>query len=134
MCSGEYIILTTSQQVRVPRFHQVCVFFGLYTEILGSHNNSGSVSSAVVSTAGTICDGSVTSASNLSSIPTVENFINTGPVPIAEQTFTTASGVEFTVDMIKKFEKRFENGYNIYINQTYVQWLRIHHPDHLPTY
>jgi len=101
MCSGcEYIILTTSQQVRVPRFHRVCVFFVLYTEILGPHNDSGSVSSAVVSTTGTICDGSVTSASNPSSIPTVENFINTGPVPTAEQTFTTASGVEFTVDMI----------------------------------
>jgi len=99
MCSGEYIILTTSQQVRVPRFHRVCVFFVLYTEILGPHNDSGSNSSAVVSTVGTICDGSVTSASNPSSIPTVENF---GLVPTAEQTFTTASGVEFTVDMIKK--------------------------------
>jgi len=76
-----------------------------------------------VSTAGTICGGCVTSASNPSSIPTVENFINTGPVPKAEQTFTTASGVGFTVDMIKKFEKRFENGYNIYTNQTYVQCL-----------
>jgi len=42
-------------------------------------------------------------------------------VPTAKQTFTTASGVEFTVDTIKKFEKRFENGYNIYTNQTYVQ-------------
>jgi len=83
-----------------------------------------------VSTAGTVCDGSVISASNPSSIPTVGNFINTGPVPTAEQTFTAASGVEFTVDMIKKFEKRFENGYNIYTNQTYVQWLRMHHPDH----
>ena len=49
------------------------------------------------------------------------------------QTHITASNVEFTADTIKKFEKRFENGYNIYTNQTYVQWLRIHHPDHLPT-
>jgi len=50
-----------------------------------------------------------------------------------EQTRTTASSVEFTADMLKKFEKRFENGYNIYIDQTYVQWLRMHHPDHLST-
>jgi len=71
----------------------------------------------------------VMAASTLSSIPTVENFINTGPVPTAEHTVTTASGVEFTVDMIKKFEKRFENGFNIYTDQAYVQWLRIHHPD-----
>jgi len=84
---------------------------------MGPHNDSGSISSVVVSTAGTVCDGSVTSASNPSSIPTVRNFLNTGPVPTAEQTFTTASGVEFTVDLIK----RFENGYNIYTNQTYVQ-------------
>ena len=76
------------------------MFFVLCTEILGPHNDSGSVYSAVVSTAGTVCDGSVTSASNPSSIPIVGNFINTGPVPTAEQTFTTASGVEFTVDMI----------------------------------
>jgi len=62
---------------------------------------------------GTVCDGSVTSASNPSSIPSVGNLMNTGPVPAAEQTFTTASGVEFTADVIKKFEKRFENGYNI---------------------
>jgi len=60
------------------------VFFVLYTEILGSHNDSGSVSSAIVSTAGTVCDGSVTSASNPSSIPTVGNYINTVPVPTAE--------------------------------------------------
>jgi len=38
-----------------------------------------------------------------------------------EQTCTTESNVEFTADMIKKFEKRFENGYNIYADQTYVQ-------------
>jgi len=30
------------------------------------------------------------------------------------QTRTIANGVEFTADMIKIFEKRFENGYNIY--------------------
>jgi len=69
---------------------------------LEPHNDSGSVSSDVVSTVGTICDGSVTSASNPSSIHTVGNFINTGPVPTVEQTFTTASGAEFTVDCLRK--------------------------------
>ena len=34
-----------------------------------------------------------------------------------EQTHTSATIVEFTSEMIKKFEKRFENGYNIYTDQ-----------------
>jgi len=44
------------------------VYFALYTEILGPHDDLGSVSSAAVSTAGTVCDGSA------------GNFPNTGPV------------------------------------------------------
>ena len=34
------------------------MYFALYTEILGPHDDLGSVSSAAVSTAGTVCDGS----------------------------------------------------------------------------
>ena len=124
-------------------------------EILRPHEDSASISSAVVSTVGTVCDGSVGTVSDssvgtdcdgsvgtmcdgvvnpASRVLTAGNLRITGPVPTGpEQTFSPASSVEFTADMIKKFEKRFENGYNIYTDHNYVEWLRIHHPDHLPT-
>ena len=38
----------------------------------------------------------------------------------------------FFPEMIKKYEKRFENGYNIFTDKSYVQWLKKFHPDHLP--
>ena len=38
----------------------------------------------------------------------------------------------FSPDLVKKYEKRFENAYNIYTDEKYVQWLRMFHPDHLP--
>ena len=38
----------------------------------------------------------------------------------------------FSPDPVKKYEKRFENAYNIYTDEKYVQWLRMFHPDHLP--
>ena len=34
--------------------------------------------------------------------------------------------------MIKKYTTRFENGYNIFTDKSYVQWLRKFHPDYLP--
>ena len=40
--------------------------------------------------------------------------------------------VTFSPDLVKKYEKRFENGYNIYTDENYVQWLRKFHPDYLP--
>jgi len=55
------------------------VYFALYTEILGPHDDSGSVSSAAVSTAGTVCDGSA------------GNFPNTGPV-VRESHSSSAEG------------------------------------------
>ena len=33
-------------------------------------------------------------------------------------------GVTFSPGMITKFEKRFNNGYNIFTDKSYVQWLR----------
>ena len=41
--------------------------------------------------------------------------------------------VTFSPEMIKKFEIRFENGYNLFTDKSYVQWLKIFHPDHLPS-
>ena len=40
--------------------------------------------------------------------------------------------ITFSPEMIKKYEKRFENGYNIFTDKSYVQWLKKFHPDHLP--
>ena len=39
--------------------------------------------------------------------------------------------ITFSPEMIKKYEKRFENGYNIFTDKSYVQWLKKFHPDHL---
>ena len=41
-------------------------------------------------------------------------------------------GVTFSPEMIKKYEERFDNGYNIFTDKGYVQWLRKFHPDYLP--
>ena len=38
----------------------------------------------------------------------------------------------FSPDLVKKYEKRFENEYNIYTEEKYVQQLRMNHPYHLP--
>ena len=43
-----------------------------------------------------------------------------------------AKPVTFSVETVKKFERQFENGYNIYTDPAYVQWMRMYHPDHLP--
>ena len=40
--------------------------------------------------------------------------------------------ITFSQEMIKKYTTRFENGYNIFTDKSYVQWLRKFHPDYLP--
>ena len=40
--------------------------------------------------------------------------------------------ITFSPKIIKKYEKRLENGYNIFTDKSYVQWLKKFHPDHLP--
>ena len=53
-----------------------------------------------------------------------------------QETHEDSSGVKvttFSPDLVKKYEKRFENGYNIYTDEKYIQWLRMNHPDHLPS-
>ena len=54
-----------------------------------------------------------------------------------QQLGASSSGVTeeivFSPDLIiYKYKEWFNNGYNIYIDEKYVQWLRIFHPDHLP--
>jgi len=41
--------------------------------------------------------------------------------------------ITFSPEMIKKYERWFENGYNIFTNKIYVQWLKKFHPDYLPS-
>ena len=40
--------------------------------------------------------------------------------------------ITFSQEMIKKYTMQFENGYNIFTDKSYVQWLRKFHPDYLP--
>ena len=40
--------------------------------------------------------------------------------------------ISLTPETIKLYERRLENGYNVYTNLNYVAWLEKFHPDHLP--
>ena len=40
--------------------------------------------------------------------------------------------IALSPQLIQKYEKRFENGYNIYTDKGYVQWLQEAHPDSIP--
>ena len=45
---------------------------------------------------------------------------------------STSEGITFSPELVKKYEKRFENGYDVYTDEKYIQWMRKFHPDHLP--
>ena len=38
----------------------------------------------------------------------------------------------FSVEQEELFQKRFNEGYNLYIDPNYVEWLAINHPEALP--
>ena len=40
--------------------------------------------------------------------------------------------VNFTAEQQQLFKRRFEEGYNIFIDPDYVRWLRLHHPESCP--
>jgi len=40
--------------------------------------------------------------------------------------------VDLTPEMIELYEKRLENGYDIYTDASYVAWLEKFHPEHVP--
>ena len=42
------------------------------------------------------------------------------------------SAISFSEDQINLFERRYDNGYDIYDDQMYVAWLQQQHPDDLP--
>ena len=63
------------------------------------------------------------------------NAVQSGILGVNDESTTSkspAKPVTFSAEMVKKFERRFENGYNIYTDPAYVQWMRMYHPDHLP--
>ena len=37
-------------------------------------------------------------------------------------------GLQFTSEEEDKFARRYENGYDLLIDQRYTSWLKIHHP------
>ena len=49
-----------------------------------------------------------------------------------EKTNDKADITSSTPETLKLFEKRLENGYNVYTDLNYVAWLKKFHPDHLP--
>ena len=46
---------------------------------------------------------------------------------------STISGNQFTADQLAKFQRRFDEGYDILTEPEYVEWLKINHPDFLST-
>ena len=82
------------------------------------------------STVGTATDSTSTvgtATDSTSTLGTATGFRTTSVCP-----FNPAKPVTFLAETVKKFERRFENGYNIYTDPAYVQWMRMYHPDHLP--
>ena len=49
-----------------------------------------------------------------------------------EKTKDKADVTSLTPETIKLYEKRLENGYNVYTDVNYVAWLERFHPEHLP--
>ena len=38
----------------------------------------------------------------------------------------------FTQHQVELFERRFKEGFNLFIDTDYVHWLELHHPERLP--
>ena len=86
---------------------------------------TGSTSTVGMATGSTSTVGTATDST--STVGTATGFRTTSVCP-----FNPAKPVTFSAETVKKFERRFENGYNIYTDPAYVQWMRMYHPDHLP--
>ena len=86
---------------------------------------TGSTSTVGTATGSTSTVGTATGST--STVGTATGFRTTSVCP-----FNPAKPVTFSAETVKKFERRFENGYNIYTDPAYVQWMRMYHPDHLP--
>ena len=39
---------------------------------------------------------------------------------------------KFSIEQEESFQKRFDEGYNLYIDPNYVEWLAVNHPEALP--
>ena len=58
---------------------------------------------------------------------------NEVPYNVAPSSSRPPKMVVLSPQLIEKYETRFENGYNIYTDEGYVQWLREVHPDSPPS-
>ena len=58
---------------------------------------------------------------------------NEVPYDAASSSSRPPKMVVLSSQLIEEYETRFENGYNIYMDEGYVQWLREVHPDSLPS-
>ncbi|XP_065894490.1 mucin-3B-like isoform X1 [Dysidea avara] len=95
----------------------------------GSTSTVGTATDST-STVGTATDSTSTvgtATDSTSTVGTATGFCTTSVCP-----FNPAKPVTFSAETVKKFERRFENGYNIYTDPAYVQWMRMYYPDHLP--
>ena len=55
----------------------------------------------------------------------LSNFIDHTLLPVG-------NAQSFSADQVARFEKRFENGFDVYVDADYVAWMRLNHPDSLP--
>jgi len=49
-----------------------------------------------------------------------------------EEFGTEPSTTSLSEDRLSLFQRRYDNGYNLYENSMYIAWLQQEHPDHLP--
>ena len=60
-----------------------------------------------------------------------------GDVPVGANFFNESSvetlSSAFTTDQMEKFQKRVGNGYDVFVENDSVAWLRLYHPHYLPS-
>ena len=58
----------------------------------------------------------------------------TNDLPFGESAAETLSPIHaFNTDQIEKFQKRVDNGYNLFVEKDFVAWLWLYHPHYLPS-
>ena len=82
---------------------------------------------------------SSTSGNNQPTSSTSGNNQSTSQITVSEKERSCSSGttfedstISFTEDQITLFERRYDNGYNLYHDKVYVAWLQQEHPECLP--
>ena len=96
------------------------------TSRVGYTSNNSSTVNNPLSTPSTITNHDTTD----DHLATTEEFYSE---EICNDTNNNDNKKRFTAEEIQLFERRYEEGYNVYIDQRYIDWMNSTHPNCLPT-